>query len=73
MTLVSELYPSRQMTYNTLHLLLMNPVLSRRYAQYMTDDNPIFQPEQCGRFMLDSQIDISLLNRTTDLFARSRH
>jgi hypothetical protein len=61
------------MTYNTLNLLSMNPILHRRYAQYMTDDNRIFKPEQCGRFLFDSQIDISLFNRTTDLFARSRH
>ncbi len=73
MTLVSELDPSRQMTFNTLNLLSMNPILHRRYAQYMTNDNHIFKPEQCGRFVLDSQIDTSLFNRTIDLFARTRH
>jgi hypothetical protein len=73
MTLISELDPSRQMTFNTLHLLLMNPILGRRYGQYMTDDNNIFKREQCSRFMLDSQIDISLFNRTTDPFIRLRH
>jgi hypothetical protein len=73
MKLISELYPSRQMAFDTLHLLLMNPILHRRYAQYMTDDNHIFKREQCSRFMLDSQIDISLFNKTTDPFIRLRH
>jgi len=48
----------------------MNPILRRRYAQYMTDTNAFFRPEQCNRFMLDSQIDSSLLNRTIDPFYR---
>jgi hypothetical protein len=73
MTLISELDPSRQMTFNTLHLLSMNPILRRRYTQYMTDDNKVFKREQCGRFMFDNQIDISLFNRTTDPFIRLRH
>ena len=63
MTLVSELDPSRQMSYNTLHLLLMNPILSRSYAPYLTNANQLFQTEQCNRFMLDNQIDDSLVDR----------
>jgi hypothetical protein len=73
MTLISELNPSRQMTFNTLFLLSMNPFLRRRYSQYITDDNPIFKREQCSRFTLDSQIDITLFNRTTDPFLRLGH
>lgn len=72
-TLISELDPSRQMTFSTLHLLSMNPILHRRYSEYMKDGNHIFQPEQCGRFMFDSQIDSSLFNRTTMSFSRFRH
>lgn len=68
MQLVSELEPTRQITFNTLYLLTMNPILRRRYAQYMTDTNAFFRPEQCNRFILDSQIDSSLLNRTIDPF-----
>lgn len=63
MNLVSEFDPSYQMNYNTLHLLLMNPILSRSYAPYLTNANELFQNEQCNRFMLDNQIDESLINR----------
>lgn len=73
MNLVSELYSSRQITFSTLHLLSMNPVLHHRYAQYMKDGNPLFKREQCSRFMFDSQIDINLFNRTTNPFTRLRH
>lgn len=73
LTLVSELDPSRQMVFNTLRLLSLNPVLQRRYAQYMTDGNSLFRPESCGRFMFDSQIDAKLFNRTTDPFLRLKH
>ena len=73
MTLISELYPSRQMAFSTVHLLSMNPILRRRYAQYTTDGVHRFKREQCSRFMFDSQIDITLLNRTTDPFFRLRH
>jgi hypothetical protein len=72
MTLISELDPSRQMTFDTLRLLSLNPILHRRYAQYMTDGNNFFKRERCGRFMLDSQIDNTLFNRTTDPFLRLR-
>lgn len=51
----------------------MNPILRRRYAQYLTDDKNIYKREQCSRFIFDSQIDISLFNRTTDRFFRLRH
>ncbi|CAF2237125.1 unnamed protein product [Rotaria magnacalcarata] len=70
MTLVSELDSSRQMTFSTLHLLSMNPILRHRYASYMTDQYPTFKREQCSRFMFDNQIDITLFNRTTDPFLR---
>jgi hypothetical protein len=73
MTLVSELDPSRQMSFGTHYLLSMNPILRRRYAQYMTDDNTSFKRERCSRFMLDSQIDKNLFNRTTDPFSRLKH
>jgi hypothetical protein len=73
LTLISELDPSRQMAFNTLRLLSLNPVLRRRYAQYMTNDKNIFKRERCSRFMFDSQIDSTLLNRTTDLFLRLKH
>lgn len=73
LTLISELNPSRQMTFNTLRLLSLNPILRRRYAQYLTDDNKFFKREQCGRFMFDSQIDNTLFNRRTDPFLRLRH
>ncbi|CAF4042624.1 unnamed protein product [Rotaria sp. Silwood2] len=73
MTLISELDSSRKMTFSTLHLLLMNPILRHRYEQYMTDANQIFQQEQCSRFILDSQIDITLFNRTTNSFFRLKH
>lgn len=66
MTLVSELDPSRQMNFNTLHLLTMNPILSRSYAPYLkTKNKQIFQAEQCARFMLDNQIEESLIQTTT--------
>lgn len=73
MTLISELDPSHEMSFNTLHLISMNPILRRRYAQYLTNENTIFKQEQCNRFMFDNQIDSSLLNRTTDPFIRLRH
>ncbi|CAF1245288.1 unnamed protein product [Adineta ricciae] len=70
--LISELDPSRQMVYDTLRLLTLNPVLHRRYAHYMVDGKRLFKREQCGRFMFDSQIDKRLFNRTTDPFVRLR-
>ena len=70
--LISELDPSRQMVYDTLRLLTLNPVLHRRYAHYMVDGKRLFKREQCGRFMFDSQIDRRLFNRTTDPFVRLR-
>jgi hypothetical protein len=73
LTLISELDPSRHMTFDTLRLLSLNPVLRRRYGQYMTDGNSLFKRERCGRFMFDSQIDSTLFNRTTDPFLRLRH
>ena len=73
MTLVSELDSSRQMSFNTFYLLSTNPILRRRYTQYMTDDNTIFKRERCSRFMFDSEIDRNLFNRTTDPFSRLRH
>ncbi|CAF0945987.1 unnamed protein product [Adineta ricciae] len=72
-TLVSELDPTRQMTFSTLHLLSTNPILHRRYAQYMTNEHSLFRKEQCNRFMLDNQIDISVFNRTKDRFSRLKH
>lgn len=73
LTLVSELDPSRQMSFNTLRLLSLNPILSRRYKSYVTNDkNQFFKRESCGRFMFDSQIDSFLFNRTTNPFLRSR-
>ncbi|CAF1223089.1 unnamed protein product [Adineta steineri] len=73
LTLVSELNPSRQMVFNTLRLLSLNPILHRRYGQYMNDGNTLFKREQCGRFMFDSEIESSLLDQTTDPFLRLRH
>ncbi|UJR10668.1 hypothetical protein I4U23_014863 [Adineta vaga] len=73
MTLVSELDPSRQMTFNTLHLLSTNPILQRRYAHFMTNENGLFKKEQCNRFMLDNQIDRSLFNRAKNHFSRLKH
>ena len=67
MTLVSELNPSRQMSFNTLHLLSMNPILSRSYVPYLKKNNQIVQVEQCARFMLDNQIEDSLIDRMTNL------
>jgi hypothetical protein len=74
MTLTSELYSSRQMTFNTLHLISTNRVLRHRYAQYIiANRNILFKREQCNRFIFDSQIDLSLFNRTLDPFFRLRH
>ncbi|CAF0751812.1 unnamed protein product [Rotaria sordida] len=70
--LISELYPSRQMFFNTLRLLSLNPILRRRYAQYMTNGNNFFKRERCSRFIFDRQIDNALLNRTIDPFLRLR-
>jgi hypothetical protein len=61
------------MVFDTLRLLSLNPILRRRYAQYMTDGNNFFKREQCGRFMFDNQIDKNLFNRTTDSFFRLKH
>ncbi|CAF2764840.1 unnamed protein product [Rotaria sp. Silwood2] len=71
--LISELYPSRQVFFDTLRLLSLNPILRRRYAQYMTNDNNIFKHERCSRFIFDSQIDNALFNQTIDPFLRLRH
>ncbi len=73
LTLISELDPSRQIAFNTLRLLSLNPILHRRYAQYLTDGNHFFKRERCGRFMFDNQIDNTLLNRTIDPFLRLRY
>ena len=72
--LISELYPSHQMTFNTLRLLSLNPILRHRYAQYMTIDNRFFKHERCSRFMLDSEIDKTmLLKQTNNPFLRLRY
>ncbi|CAF1066490.1 unnamed protein product [Adineta steineri] len=77
MTLTSELDSSRLMTFNTLHLLSVNPILHRYYGQYMinnnTNTNRMFKREECNRFMFDSQIDKNLFNRTIHPFVRVRH
>ena len=73
--LISEIDPSRRLSFNTLRLLALNPNLSRRYAQYLHHGKKYFQREQCDRFMFDSQIDKSLLSRTTSInsFHRLKH
>ncbi|CAF4857391.1 unnamed protein product [Rotaria sp. Silwood1] len=71
--LISELYPSHQMFFDTLRLLSLNPILRRRYAQYMNNGNNFFKRERCSRFIFDSQIDNTLLNGTIDPFLRLRH
>jgi len=69
MNLVSEYYPSKKMTFNTLILLNHNPVLKRRYSNY-------FKPrrERCDRFVFDNEIDsyLFLSNKTTTLFKNYR-
>jgi hypothetical protein len=63
------------MVFDTVRLLSLNPILRRRYAQYMADGNSYFKREQCGRFMFDNQIDKNLFNRTTTTnpFFRLKH
>lgn len=71
--LVSELYPLREVHFNTLRLLSLNPILRHRYSQYMTYGNKFFKNERCNRFMFDNQIESKLLNKTIDPFLRVKH
>ena len=54
MTLLSELDPSRAMSFDTKYLLSMNPRLRRRYGQSILKNAA---PERCQRFLFDSDIE----------------
>ena len=73
LNLISELDPSRRIAFNTLRLLALNPILHRRYVQYLNNEKKFFRREQCDRFMFDSQIEKSLFYQTRDPFLRSKH
>lgn len=53
--LISELDPSRKVTFDTYFLLSMNPYLRRRYSSLMTSTvNAPAKKELCQRFIFDS-------------------
>jgi len=66
LNLISEIDPTRFVTFDTIRLLMLNPNLHRRY--FLSTSTILFPREQCRRFMFDSQIDENLLNRKTNLF-----
>lgn len=73
LNLISEVDPSRRVSFNTLRLLTLNPILHRRYAQYLNDERKFFRREQCDRFMFDSQIEKSLFDQRRDSIVRLKH